>query len=210
MRHLALPGGFPAPTAADLAETRRLLADVPAETVILADGLAYGAMPAESDLRTDESDRRAGAPSAVPGGRPRQGRVRTNSTRWRRPRWRAPGTSSSPARPRRHCSPPTSRVPAGKHHRRRARHRPGRARTRHRAARCSCSRSARSCRARPMTCWCAHWPAEEPRLAAHHRRTHRSQRTGLRGAAGGHRRHRTWATHRAHRRGRPGAVGQIL
>jgi glycosyltransferase involved in cell wall biosynthesis len=47
VRHLALPGSFPAPSAADLAETRRLLARVPAETVILADGLAYGAMPAE-------------------------------------------------------------------------------------------------------------------------------------------------------------------
>jgi glycosyltransferase involved in cell wall biosynthesis len=53
MRHLALPGGFPAPTAADLAETRRLLAGLPAETIIVADGLAYGAMPAEviSSLR---------------------------------------------------------------------------------------------------------------------------------------------------------------
>jgi glycosyltransferase involved in cell wall biosynthesis len=47
MRHLALPSGFPAPTEADLAETQRLLAGVPAETIILADGLAYGAMPAE-------------------------------------------------------------------------------------------------------------------------------------------------------------------
>lgn len=47
MRHLALPSSFPAPTAADLAETRRLLADIPAETITLADGLAYGAMPVE-------------------------------------------------------------------------------------------------------------------------------------------------------------------
>ena len=47
MHHLALPGSFPAPTAADLAETRRLLAGVPVQTIILADGLAYGAMPAE-------------------------------------------------------------------------------------------------------------------------------------------------------------------
>lgn len=46
VRHLALPGSFPAPTAADLTEARRLLADLPPETVILADGLAYGAMPA--------------------------------------------------------------------------------------------------------------------------------------------------------------------
>jgi glycosyltransferase involved in cell wall biosynthesis len=46
-RHLTLPGSYPAPNAGDLAETRRLLADVTAETIILADGLAYGAMPAE-------------------------------------------------------------------------------------------------------------------------------------------------------------------
>jgi glycosyltransferase involved in cell wall biosynthesis len=45
--HLTLPSEFPAPTAADLVETRRLLAGVPARTVILADGLAYGALPAE-------------------------------------------------------------------------------------------------------------------------------------------------------------------
>ena len=50
VRHLALPGSFPAPSAADLAEAQRLLAGVLAETVILADGLAYGAMPAELDF----------------------------------------------------------------------------------------------------------------------------------------------------------------
>ncbi len=47
VHHLALPGSYPAPSAADLTETRRLLSQVPAETVIIADGLAYGAMPAE-------------------------------------------------------------------------------------------------------------------------------------------------------------------
>jgi glycosyltransferase involved in cell wall biosynthesis len=47
VNYVALPGSFPAPTPADLTETRRLLAGVPAETAILADGLAYGAMPAE-------------------------------------------------------------------------------------------------------------------------------------------------------------------
>jgi glycosyltransferase involved in cell wall biosynthesis len=45
--YVALPSGFPAPTPADLTEARRLLGSVPPETVILADGLAYGAMPAE-------------------------------------------------------------------------------------------------------------------------------------------------------------------
>lgn len=46
MRYLALPGSFPHPTADDLDETRRLLAAVPPEAVLLADGLAYGALPA--------------------------------------------------------------------------------------------------------------------------------------------------------------------
>lgn len=44
--HVALPGSFPAPTAQDLAETQRVLAGVGGGTVIFADGLAYGAMPA--------------------------------------------------------------------------------------------------------------------------------------------------------------------
>lgn len=45
--HVALPGSFPAPTAQDLAETQCLLASVGGSTIILADGLAYGAMPAD-------------------------------------------------------------------------------------------------------------------------------------------------------------------
>ena len=45
VRHLPLPGGFPSPTAAELAETRRLLAAVPADCVLLIDGLALGALP---------------------------------------------------------------------------------------------------------------------------------------------------------------------
>lgn len=43
--HLELPGSFPAPTAADLAETGRRLAATPAGTPLLIDGLAYGAFP---------------------------------------------------------------------------------------------------------------------------------------------------------------------
>lgn len=43
--HLPLPGGFPAPTAAELMETTRLLAAVPADSVLLIDGLALGALP---------------------------------------------------------------------------------------------------------------------------------------------------------------------
>jgi glycosyltransferase involved in cell wall biosynthesis len=46
-RHLALPGGFPDPSARDLDETRKLLQAVPPHTSILADGLAYGALPAD-------------------------------------------------------------------------------------------------------------------------------------------------------------------
>lgn len=47
VRHLALPGSFPTPTAPDLTETGRLLAGVSAPEVVLADGLAYGALPAD-------------------------------------------------------------------------------------------------------------------------------------------------------------------
>ena len=47
VRYVQLPGSFPAPTAADFAETERLLAALPAEAPVMIDGLAYGAMPAE-------------------------------------------------------------------------------------------------------------------------------------------------------------------
>ena len=43
--HLPLPAGFPNPTADDLAATRAILAALPPETPVLADGLAYGAIP---------------------------------------------------------------------------------------------------------------------------------------------------------------------
>lgn len=46
VRHVALPGSYPSPTPADLAETAALVAGLPANTVLLIDGLAYGAMPA--------------------------------------------------------------------------------------------------------------------------------------------------------------------
>lgn len=45
-RHVVLPGSYPSPTPPDLAETARLVAGLPANTVLLIDGLAYGAMPA--------------------------------------------------------------------------------------------------------------------------------------------------------------------
>lgn len=43
--HLALPGGFPAPDAAELAQTARLLQSVPAPDTLLIDGLALGVLP---------------------------------------------------------------------------------------------------------------------------------------------------------------------
>jgi glycosyltransferase involved in cell wall biosynthesis len=45
-RHIALPPSFPNPTSADLVETERLLTGLSPDTVVLADGLAYGAIPA--------------------------------------------------------------------------------------------------------------------------------------------------------------------
>jgi glycosyltransferase involved in cell wall biosynthesis len=46
VQHVQLPGGYPNPSAQDIEETGRLLQGLPEQTVILADGLAYGAMPA--------------------------------------------------------------------------------------------------------------------------------------------------------------------
>jgi len=44
-RHVALPGGFPAPSETDLAETGRAILSQPPDSVLLIDGLAYGAFP---------------------------------------------------------------------------------------------------------------------------------------------------------------------
>ncbi len=44
-RHLALPGSFPSPTEPDLAKAGELLLSQPRASVILADGLAFGALP---------------------------------------------------------------------------------------------------------------------------------------------------------------------
>ncbi len=43
--HLPLPGGFPFPDAAAVTQTLRLLAQAPADHVLLVDGLALGALP---------------------------------------------------------------------------------------------------------------------------------------------------------------------
>jgi glycosyltransferase involved in cell wall biosynthesis len=45
VRHLVLPGSYPQPTAADLSETQRLFSGETLDTILLIDGLAYGAMP---------------------------------------------------------------------------------------------------------------------------------------------------------------------
>ncbi|MEM6661945.1 MAG: glycosyltransferase family 4 protein [Pseudomonadota bacterium] len=42
-----LPGGFPAPNAGELAEARQSLSEVPANTPLIIDGLAYGALPTD-------------------------------------------------------------------------------------------------------------------------------------------------------------------
>ena len=47
VRHIELPGSFPHPTEADLEETRRLLQGCAPREIVLADGLAYGALPIE-------------------------------------------------------------------------------------------------------------------------------------------------------------------
>ncbi len=47
VRHLELPGSFPHPTKVDLEETRRLLQGCAPPEIVLADGLAYGALPIE-------------------------------------------------------------------------------------------------------------------------------------------------------------------
>lgn len=46
VEHLALPGSFPEPGAAELEETRRRLAATAPDATLLIDGLAYGAFPA--------------------------------------------------------------------------------------------------------------------------------------------------------------------
>lgn len=47
VRHLELPGSFPAPGQDDLARTKQLLEAAREGSVLLIDGLAYGAMPAD-------------------------------------------------------------------------------------------------------------------------------------------------------------------
>jgi hypothetical protein len=46
--HLPLPSGFPFPSAEEIGEAKQLLASVPADAVLLIDGLAFGALPDQS------------------------------------------------------------------------------------------------------------------------------------------------------------------
>ena len=46
-RHLQLPAGYPSPSATDLDATARSFADTPKGSVLMVDGLAYGAMPVD-------------------------------------------------------------------------------------------------------------------------------------------------------------------
>jgi glycosyltransferase involved in cell wall biosynthesis len=47
VRHLTLPAGYPDPSAAELAETLDRIGEMPRDAVLLVDGLAFGAMPAD-------------------------------------------------------------------------------------------------------------------------------------------------------------------
>jgi glycosyltransferase involved in cell wall biosynthesis len=47
VRHLELPGDYPYPSEASLRETERLLKETPGDTLLVIDGLAFGAMPAD-------------------------------------------------------------------------------------------------------------------------------------------------------------------
>src|SRR4029077_19414789 len=51
IEHLLWGAGFPFPSPADLAAAAKTLADLPAGSLILVDGLAYGAMPALAELQ---------------------------------------------------------------------------------------------------------------------------------------------------------------
>lgn len=51
--HVPLPAGYPAPSIADLAETRDVLAHLPSGAIVLMDGLAFGALPRELIDGTD-------------------------------------------------------------------------------------------------------------------------------------------------------------
>lgn len=46
-RHVVLPGSYPAPTAADIEETARIIDGLPSGMALMIDGLALGAMPVE-------------------------------------------------------------------------------------------------------------------------------------------------------------------
>jgi glycosyltransferase involved in cell wall biosynthesis len=47
VRHIELPGDYPEPSPASLQATEKIFADLPRDVLLVIDGLAFGAMPAE-------------------------------------------------------------------------------------------------------------------------------------------------------------------
>jgi len=47
VRHIELPGDYPEPSPASLQKTEKIFADLPRDSLLVIDGLAFGAMPAE-------------------------------------------------------------------------------------------------------------------------------------------------------------------
>ena len=155
VRHLELPGSFPDPDARPTWPRRR--AFLPAcrpRRVLMVDGLAYGAMPAELIARVRAPIvalvhhplcLEAGlSPSAADAAaRPGDGGAGAGRARRRH----EPDHGAHAGRGLRRAG--------GQDHRRRARHRSGAARDGHRPAPLQLLASARSCRARPTTFSCA-------------------------------------------------------
>lgn len=54
VRHLPLPGGFPEPSGEDLEQAAACLANLPGGSLVMVDGLAFGAMP---DVAAAEAER---------------------------------------------------------------------------------------------------------------------------------------------------------
>ena len=178
----------------------------------MIDGLGLWRHAGRAHLARARADRRARAPSAVPGGGSRQGApgraLRSGEGRAGAGR----GVSSSPAATRRARSPPISRCPATRSPSPSPAPTRRRARQRHRRSRCSCSRvgsivprkayDIARARAGPAARTATGGSPSPARPTAARRRLH--------GAAGSDPRDRPGPTHRAHRRRRPGAAGQHL
>ena len=120
---------FPTPSAADLAETARLLAGVPAETRPAGrrPGLRRHAGRGHRSRCARPIVALVHHPLCLEAGLSKA-RQDAAATRWRRRRWRWPGASSSPAATTARTLAADFAVPREQDHRRRARHRSGAAR----------------------------------------------------------------------------------